>query len=444
MVYIPLCGVFMRYLEINGGRRLEGEVGIQGSKNSVLPMIAASILADGKVIIKNCPDISDVRKMIEILEYLGSKCNFCNNMLEIDNSGIKEKELPQRCNELRASVVFLGAMLSRFGRVVMPYPGGCNIGSRPINYHIDGLVNMGAGIACDDDILIGILEKNTGNSSYTFETPSLGALENLILGAMAIKGESVFYNCTTEPEIVDFCDFLKKMGAVVQGAGSKTITVKGQRKLHGCTYTVPGDRIVAGTYLTALCTAGGNVRLTGVKTDRVSSVIYCLRKMGMHIFTDFKSDAIIGIADLPLRNCPFIETGPYPMFATDMQPQMLAASCFVHGITGIRDNIYPARYTITGELAKMGADIRINEENLASEHLPTVIVYGGNLMNGATVYAGDLRAGAALVIAALGCRGKSYIYNCNHIDRGYEDIQRDLHCLGADIEWKEVTDEIQK
>ena len=426
----------MRYLEINGLKRLEGEIKIQGSKNSVLPMIAASILAEGKVIIKNCPDISDVRNMIDILEHLGGECCFCDNVLEIDNTSIVEKELPSCCGTLRASIIFLGAMLARFGRVVMPYPGGCNIGSRPINYHIDGFGKMGAGIACDKDILIGVFEKNMDNCSYTFRTPSLGALENLILGAMALNGETVFYNCTMEPEIVDFCNFLKKMGAVILGAGSRTITVKGNKKLHGCTYTVPGDRIVAGTYLTALCMSGGNIRVTGIKPDRMNSNVHYLRKMGMHIFTDYKTDAIIGTADADLRNCSFIETGPYPMLATDLQPQMLAASCFVHGITGIKDNVYPNRYSIIEELVKMGANIYINEGDPMLQNQPEVIVYGGTMMNGTDVYAKDLRAGAALVIAALGCRGISHIYNCGHIDRGYEDIQRDLHCLGADIEWK--------
>lgn len=436
MVYIPLCGVFMRYLEINGLKRLEGEIKIQGSKNSVLPMIAASILTEEKVVIKNCPDISDVRSMIDILEYLGSKCYFNDNVLEIDNSDVVEKELPSDCGTLRASIIFLGAMLARFGRVVMPYPGGCDIGSRPINYHIDGFGKMGAGIACDKDILIGVFEKNTDNCSYTFKTPSLGALENLILGAISLKGDTVFYNCTMEPEIVDFCNFLMRMGAVIQGAGSNTITVKGCKKLHGCTFTVPGDRIVAGTYLTALCMSGGNIRVLDIRPDRMTGNIHYLRKMGVHIFTDYKTNAIIGIADTDLRNCSFIETGPYPMLATDLQPQMLAASCFVHGITGIKDNVYPNRYSIVEELAKMGARICVNKVNVMLQHQPEVIVYGGTVMNGADVYAKDLRAGAALVIAALGCRGISHIYNCGYIDRGYEDIQRDLHYLGADIEWK--------
>lgn len=425
----------MRYLEINGQKRLEGEIKIQGSKNSVLPMIAASILSEEKVVIKNCPDISDVRNMMGILEYLGGKCNFSNNVLEIDNSGIAEKELPPCCGTLRASIVFLGAMLARFGSVVMPYPGGCNIGNRPINYHIEGFEKMGAEIVCDKDILIGVFENNTDNCSYAFKTPSLGALENLILGATALNGETVFYNCTTEPEIVDYCNFLKKMGAIIQGAGTKIITVKGNKKLHGCTYTVQGDRIVAGTYMTALCVSGGNIRITGIEPERMSGIVHYLRKMGMHIFTDCKTDAIIGTADMDLRNCSFIETGPYPMLATDLQPQLLAASCFVHGITGIKDNVYPNRYSIINELKKMGANICINESDVV-KHQPEVIVYGGASMCGADVYAKDLRAGAALVIAALGCRGISHVYNCSYIERGYEDIQRDLHCLGADIEWK--------
>lgn len=412
---------------MKGQKRLEGELKIQGSKNSCLPMLAASLLAKDKITINNCPDILDVREMIGILKYLGCDCEFENNTLVINSTKAVEKTLPPECSKLRASIVFMGAMLGRFGRVVMPYPGGCNIGKRPIDFHMAGFVKLGAQIAEDEDTIIGIFENECTPGKYAFPTPSLGALENLLLGAVCADGTTVFENCTKEPEIVDFCDFLNKMGAKIRGAGTSVVIVTGVGRLHGCTYTVPGDRIVAGTYLSALAITGGNIKLTGINPDRIDKLIFYLRKMGGHIFTDFKSNEIIGTVDLRCKGYPLITTGPYPELATDLQPQLMAASCFLSGITRIRDNVYPGRYGIVEELKKMGADIYTDEK--------TVMVRGLEELNEADVYAKDLRGGAALVIAALGCRGISGIYNCSYICRGYEDIQRDLQQLGADIEW---------
>ncbi|MGN0375228.1 MAG: UDP-N-acetylglucosamine 1-carboxyvinyltransferase [Butyrivibrio sp.] len=435
----------MSYLKVNGKKRLEGELKIQGSKNSCLPMVAASLLAADKVILKNCPDITDIREMTAILKYLGCKCTFENNTLEIDSSRAVEKTLPPECKKLRASMIFMGAMLGRFKRVIMPHPGGCNLGGRPIDFHMEGYKILGGNIAEDDDIIAGIFENSDSTVCYSFPRPSLGALENLLLGAVSRDGITVFTNCTREPEIVDFCHFLTAMGADISGAGTDKITVRGGVRLSGCTMHIPGDRIVAGTYLAALCIAGGNIKLTGIDPRRMTKPVFYLRKMGVHIFTDYKSNEIIGVADLPCRSYNLISAKEYPGLATDMQPQLMAAACFLCGTTGIRDNVYPGRYGIARELRRMGANISFATESDQGEtdnRIPAVYVRGSLDMQGARVYAKDLRGGAALVIAALGCAGISEIHGCSHISRGYEDIQRDLKHLGADIEWKDGTEGI--
>ncbi len=419
----------MGYLSIGGKKRLEGTLKIQGSKNSCLPMIAAALLTDEEITLRNCPDITDVWEMIKILKYLGCYCEFENNILKINCRNAVEKQLPAECGNLRASIVYMGAMLARFGRVIMPYPGGCNLGERPIDYHIEGTRQLGGVVEEDGTVLLAAYDGKREYAKYIFPGKSLGALENLLLLAVASNGITEFNNCTREPEIVDFCDFLIAMGADVKGAGSNTIIVNGGRELHGAVFDIPGDRIVAGTYLAAVAIAGGNIRLTGIKPERLTKLIIHLRKIGCHIFTDSKTNEIIGMSDYRTRSLLPVVTGPYPELATDLQPQMMAVACYCVGISKIRDIIYPYRYGIVAELEKMGADINMKED--------FVYVTGKETLIGAVVKAPDLRGGAALVIAALGACGYTLVYGYPYIQRGYEDIIRDLHFLGADIEWKE-------
>lgn len=419
----------MSSLKVVGKNRLQGEILVQGSKNSCLPMLAASVLAEDEVIIHNCPCISDVENMLQILKKIGCKCNFSNNTVILDGRMLKYGPLPDECKKIRASMPLMGVMLSRFGKVEIPMPGGCDLGQRPIDFHIDGLKNMGVNIEPYGQRIVANISTNKVTGYYRFPKPSLGALENLILRALSLDGEFVFDNCTKEPEIVDFCDFLKMMGACIVGAGTEKVIVDGGKKLTGCEYTLPGDRIVAGTYMAAVSVTNGNVLLKGVNGTRLSAEIDYLRKIGCHVFTDSTSNEIIIIGSEKKKSYPCIFTGPYPEFSTDLQPQMLAAACYYKGTTFIKDEIYPLRFSAIKELLKMGADI-IMDRGMA-------IVSGRDELVGSNVTAWDLRAGAALVIAALGARGKSVINGTEHILRGYEDIQKDLKKIGADIEWIE-------
>ena len=419
----------MSYLKVVGKNRLQGELKVQGSKNSCLPMLAASILAKDQVVINNCPHISDVEDMLEVLKIMGCKWAFEGDRLIVCGKDMEYGPLPMICKKIRGSMSFVGAMLSRFGKVRISWPGGCDLGYRPIDYHIDGLKAMGVSLSFSEEYIEAKVEHKINSGYYGFPKPSLGALENLILMAVSLEGEFVFENCTKEPEIVDLCDFLNAMGACIEGAGTNKVVVVGGKTLSGCEYTLPGDRIVAGTYMASVSVANGNVLLKGINPLRLGTEVDYLRKIGCHVFTDSGSNEIIIIGGGRKKSYPCIFTGTYPGFSTDLQPQMLAAACYYRGTTFIKDEIYPLRFNVTGELLKMGADI-IMDRGVA-------VVSGKEQLVGAQLVASDLRAGAALVVAALGAEGESYIYGTEHILRGYEDIQRDLKKLGADIEWIE-------
>lgn len=422
----------MSELVVVGKNKLNGELSIQGSKNSCIPILAACVLIEGDVVLENCPDISDVREMLGVLSYLGCEVVREENKVTINRKNPIDRALPPECNKLRGSIIFAGAMLSLFGTVKMPGPGGCNIGKRPIDFHIEGLKQLGVEIFDDEAGINGKIVKNKFNGFYRFPKPSLGALENLLLRAISVSGICVFENCTREPEIVDFCDFLNACGAKIVGAGTSRIVVEGGHGLKGVSYRIPGDRIVAGTYLCATAIAGGNVVLKGVEPKRLYDVIFYLRKMGCQVFTDYQTSEIIEIASGRLSGDGVIITGPYPEFSTDLQPQMMAVSCFLEGRMVIKDTIYPERYGVFQELNKLGADACVIED--------VVVINGRPILRGADVTAKDLRGGAALIIAALGATGVSRISGCEYVARGYQNIQRDLKALGADIEWN-VEDE---
>ena len=287
-------------------------------------------------------------------------------------------------------------------------------------------------VSLDDSCISARVVKNRINGYYSFPKPSLGALENLILRALSVNGTCIFDNCTLEPEIIDFCDFLNSAGARISGAGTKRIVVCGGNLLRGLSYFIPGDRIVAGTYLCAVGITGGNVKIKGISPCRIDKIIFELRKKGCNLFTDYQTNEIIEVASGELRGESVIITGPYPEFSTDLQPQMMAMACFSKGNTVIKDVIYPKRYGVVDELTKMGASItRLSD---------MVIVRGGTPLKGAKILAKDLRGGAALVIAALGSEGVSEIEGCEYVTRGYQDIHGDLNALGADIKWS-VEDE---
>lgn len=420
----------MGELVIRGQNRLSGKIKIQGSKNSALPIIAAALLTDEAVVIDNCPAISDVFHMQKIISRLGAECIFKDGTMTISAGRLSSAPDFEYCRQFRASSLFMGVLLSRTGCFVMPYPGGCHIGSRPVNFHIDGLRKTGAQIEETGDEIIGYCGGLTGGE-YVFPYPSVGALENIIMGAVCAKGKTVLKNCAMEPEIVDLCCFLTQMGAKIYGAGGKTIEIEGVEKLHGCRYTVPGDRIAAGTYMAACAIAGGNICIGGIKPRRLDAVTKILRKTGCHVFTDDMSDEIIVLSDGRRKPVAYIRTGPYPEFPTDMQAQIMAAAAYFGGSCRICDSVFENRYMTAYELEAMGADITVDTDGVTVRGLPGLA--------GGRVKAHDLRGGAALVIAALGA-DYTVVEQCSYIERGYEDIQRDLEQLGADIRWRHPGD----
>ncbi len=430
----------MSELEVVGGKRLEGTLVLQGSKNSALPIMAATLLLDKGTLIRDCPDILDVREMLAILNGLGGgneegPCRFTGGGLWLEHGRIEGIPDYERCMRFRASSILMGALLATAGFFAMPYPGGCRIGQRPVDYHIEGLEALGAVIEEKDGMLIGGAGRLKGGS-YRFRYPSVGALENLILAAVKAEGESLFENCAMEPEIVDLCDFLGRAGADIRGAGTGVIRIKGVDRLELDEYRVPGDRIVAGTYMTACAIAGGNIRLRNIEPGRLESVTDILRKTGCHVFTDECRNEIMVLSDGRRRAVNYIETGPYPGFPTDMQPQLMGLAAVSSGSCRIRDRVFESRYGTAAELKKFGALICTEGDGVA--------IKGSPLLHGAAVRAADLRCGAALVITALGISGRTVIRDCGYIMRGHEDIQRDLEQLGADILWREKEEYAEK
>lgn len=418
----------MKSLIAYGGRSLKGKISVQGAKNTALPIIAATLLIKGTVKLYSCPKISDTEQMFDIIRQMGARTEWTGKCVEICTDNMDGVLNFSMCSKLRASSLFMGALLGRNGYFAMPYPGGCDIGKRPLDFHIDGLRLMGAHIDTSDNLIIGICHSLHG-AEYEFPYPSVGALENLILAGVCAKGQSRFTNCAREPEIADLCEFLNKAGAKIRGAGTDTIIIEGTDCLNPVSYTIPGDRIVAGTYMMACAVTGGNICIGNIEPDRVDSVTFLLRKMGCHIFTDKDKNEIIVESDDRKRALPYVTTGPYPEFATDMQPQLMALCAYLMGTSVICDKVFENRYHIISQLKLMGADAEIKDND--------VIIHGKEKLYGGLLTAHDLRQGAALVVAALGAEGKTQIKNCHYIFRGYEDIARDLALLGANIKWQE-------
>lgn len=418
----------MQKLSVRGGKRIAGEITIQGSKNSALPIIAASILTKDTTVIENCPDISDIREMLGILEDMGCWCDFrdgCAVITPLNMEGVPDAT---RCRKFRASSILMGPLLASLGYFVMPYPGGCNIGKRPLDYHIEGFSAIGAVIEEKDGMILGCRGELKGGK-YTFPYPSVGAAENVILAATKAEGTTVLENCAVEPEVCDLCDFLSLMGADIEGIGKRRIVIKGVKQLHGARYRVPGDRIAAGTYMSCCAMSGGNIKISGIEPVRMNNISRVFSEAGCDIFTNDDAGEIVMISDSRCRSVGRIVAGPHPDFPTDMQPVIMSVASCMSGMCMIEDRVFENRYAVAKELAGMGADIQIKEGK--------ALVTGVERLHGASVTANDLRGGAALVAAATGAVGETIISGCDFIKRGYEDIQRDLTILGAEIQWQE-------
>ncbi|KAF0092264.1 MAG: UDP-N-acetylglucosamine 1-carboxyvinyltransferase [Fusobacteria bacterium] len=415
----------MEEILINGGNRLEGKVLIKGSKNSILPILAASILAtDGKSIIYDVPNLKDVDNLIEIIEYLGVKIERKDNMLTVDATQMDRYDATLDCvSELRASLFLLGPIIARFGFAEISQPGGCAIGIRPIDLHLKGLEALGVTFEKTHGVIRGRTEGLKGAKIY-LDFPSVGATENLMMAASVAEGQTILENVAEEPEIVDLANYLNNMGAKITGAGTNVIKVYGVPKLKGNVHTVIPDRIEAGTYMIAVGAAGGNVLVENVIADHLKPVLAKLREAGITVIEEFDGVRVISDGSKACKGIN-IKTMPYPGFPTDMQAQMLGMLLCSEGRSYVTETIFERRFQHIEEFRKMGADI-IMVGN-------TVDLTGTDRIYGATVFATDLRAGAALIIAGLYAEGETRVGNVHFIDRGYDGLVENLKSLGADI-----------
>ena len=414
----------MSQLKIRGGCRLGGETAVQGAKNSVLPILAATLLTADQVELRGCPRLRDVDASIHILRNLGCTARWeGENVLVVDTrdlSGCAVSESLMR--EMRSSAIFLGAILARCGQAELSYPGGCELGPRPIDLHLSGLRDLGAEIDDAGGVLHCKSPRLRGRE-IVLGLPSVGATENLMLAACGAAGVTTISNAAREPEIVDLQNFLTACGARVSGAGTSAVSVEGGGTLHGCTYTVMPDRIVAATYLCAAASAGGEVYLHGAREAHLSTVTSVLREAGCSVLSD--EGGIACACQSRLKAVRPVRTAPYPGFPTDAQAILMAALLKSRGATVFEENLFASRYRHVDELARMGADIRVSGR--------VAVVTGTEALHGAPVRCTDLRGGAALCVAALAAEGETSVWEIGHIDRGYADIAGDLRRLGADI-----------
>ena len=408
---------------LRGGERLSGELTVQGAKNSVLPILAATILSRDECLLHRCPRLRDVEVSLEILRYIGAAAQWEGGDLRVDARGVCRSAVPDTLmREMRSSAIFLGAILGRCGQARLSYPGGCELGPRPIDLHLRGLRQLGAEVREEGGALLCRGGKLRG-TDIVLALPSVGATENLMLAACAAEGTTRILNAAREPEIADLQDFLRACGARVAGAGTSTVTVEGGAALHGAEHTVMPDRIAAATYLCAAASAGGEVCLRNTRPEELATVTDALAQAGCTV--EGQGAELRLRAGAPLRAVPPIRTAPYPGFPTDAQALLMAALLRARGATVFEENIFENRYRHVDELTRMGADIRTSGR--------VAVVTGVERLRGAPVRCTDLRGGAALCIAALAAEGQTEVREVSHIQRGYEDLPRDLRALGAAV-----------
>lgn len=418
-------------LVINSNGPLKGEVTISGAKNSALPILAACVLGTEEIILDGVPELKDVEIMVEVLKHLGSKVEYLDtNTLRIDSSGINTTETPyELMDKMRASFVVMGPLLSRFHAAHTKAPGGCNIGSRPIDLHLKGFEALGAvNRVNNDEIAIEAKEGLTGTEIY-LDFPSVGATQNIMMAASLAKGKTTLENAAKEPEIVDLASFLSKMGANIKGAGTSTIVIEGVEKLTGTRHTIIPDRIEAATYMTAAAMSRGEVTINNVIGSHIRPVIAKLVEMGVDVNEIEDEDRIIVKAPNRLKSTN-IQTLPYPGFPTDAQAQFMALMTVCEGESRIQETVFENRFMHVEELMKMGAVIATSGNRAT--------IAGVEKLHGADVKATDLRAGAALVMAGLVAKGTTRVFDIYHIDRGYSNLVEKLTKLGADIKRVEV------
>ncbi|MEM7008431.1 MAG: UDP-N-acetylglucosamine 1-carboxyvinyltransferase [Thermodesulfobacteriota bacterium] len=416
----------MEKIIVEGGKRLEGEVVVSGAKNAVLPLMAACIIAEGKNTITNVPDLADVRTMIELLEILGAKVEFEKGTLVIDSTNMDTWEAPyDLVKTMRASVLVLGPLTSRFGRSKVSMPGGCAIGERPIDQHLKGLAILGAEIDIQEGYVETIAPKLKGGV-IPFDVSTVTGTENLILSSVLAQGETVILNAACEPEVTDLANFLVQMGADISGVGTDIITIRGVEKLNPIKeYEVMPDRIEAGTFLVGSVLTQGDILVKNCRFENMGALIGKLIEAGAEITRENSGIRIKGTGEI---NSVDFTTLPYPGFPTDMQAQMMTLMSISNGLSIITETIFPQRFLHAGELRRMGADIKLVGNS--------AVVRGVPGLSGAPTMASDLRASASLVLAGLAGNGRTEVSRLYHLDRGYEELDKKLENLGARI-WRE-------
>lgn len=412
----------MSRIEVEGMHRLHGEVQIQGSKNSVLPILSACVLNEGENILHGCPKIKDVSSMLEALESAGAKTAWEGNTLRIDTSVMEPEPFIEKAGCMRSSVMLLGSFLGRFGKATIGYPGGCCIGKRPIDLHEQTLSAMGT-VFCEEEAYLEARCSGLEGCDLYLPYPSVGVTENILLAAAKASGMTCVYGAAKEPEIVELCNFLVAMGVRISGIGTEKLCIMGGKLNNYVEYTICPDRIVAGTYLLAAAAAGGEVVLKGMPLEHMRSTIQMVGKLGAELRRD-RYDVKIQMKSRP-QPVKYICTAPYPGFPTDLQSPLLAALCMSEGASCIEERVFENRFLIVDELRKMGANVCVTGQ--------TARISPVEFLRGAELEAKDLRGGAALVIGALGAQGVSMINHADVIFRGYEDIGDDLSSLGANI-----------
>lgn len=417
----------MSHIVVTGGRPLRGEIPVQSAKNSVLPILAATIISGSPCRILHCPHLRDVDTAAQILRYLGCTVRWEADDLLVDTAAMSRRDIPENLmRAMRSSVIFLGAILARFSQAELSYPGGCELGPRPIDLHLSALRALGTEITEVGGTLFCTAPHLRG-TDIVLTIPSVGATENAMLCAAGAEGITTIEGAAREPEIVDLQNFLQKLGVDVQGAGGSTITVTGGGARRGCIHRCIGDRIVAATYLSAAAAVGGDVTLTGADHRHLATVTTALRQAGCTV--DCTENAIRLRSDGRLQAIAPVRTSPYPGFPTDAQAVLMAALLRSQGTTVFVENIFENRYRHVPELLRMGADVRLEGR--------VAVVCGTESLHGAHVHCTDLRGGAAMVVAGLQAHGQTYIHDITHIQRGYEDMIRDLRALGAEIDRKD-------
>ena len=413
----------MEKLLIRGGNKLSGKINCSGAKNAALPMIAATILSDEDITLKNLPYLQDITTMFELLGSMGANITLDESMnFIISSSGIHDTEARyELVKTMRASILVLGPLVAKFGKAKIALPGGCAIGSRPVNFHLDALEQLGASINLEN----GYIEATAGRlrgTNIKFEGVTVTGTENIMMAATLAEGQTRLTNVAMEPEIEDLADLLNAMGADINGAGTNEIVINGVERLNGTSYDIPADRIEAGTYLVAAAVTQGDVEITGISADRLKSVINRLRDTGAKI--KISEDSIF----LKMNNRPMpvdITTAPFPGFPTDMQAQFSVLNAVAEGRSVINETVFENRFMHVQELNRMGCDILVSGN--------TANINGVNHLSGAPVMATDLRASASLILAGLCAEGETIVDRIYHIDRGYERIEEKLNYLGANI-----------